>query len=141
LGCSPKELETIYLSGLLQISAKLASTTWCSANPANLPKPNTNTSNCHAGNWLPHSERFAATGQVLPAVRHHHEAWNGTGYPFGLAGEEIPLYARHRRGGRFVRCHVERSSVRKGMDDESWIQSYDPAPAYSGISSPAKPNG
>jgi putative two-component system response regulator len=27
-------------------------------------------------------------------VRHHHEAWNGGGYPAGLAGEEIPLSAR-----------------------------------------------
>jgi HD-GYP domain-containing protein (c-di-GMP phosphodiesterase class II) len=27
-------------------------------------------------------------------VRHHHERWNGTGYPDGLAGDEIPLAAR-----------------------------------------------
>lgn len=31
---------------------------------------------------------------TLPAVRHHHEAWNGSGYPHGLAGEKIPLAAR-----------------------------------------------
>jgi HD-GYP domain-containing protein (c-di-GMP phosphodiesterase class II) len=31
---------------------------------------------------------------VRPMVRHHHEAWNGTGYPGRLAGEEIPLSAR-----------------------------------------------
>ena len=31
---------------------------------------------------------------ILPGVRHHHEAWNGKGYPDGLAGEDIPLMAR-----------------------------------------------
>lgn len=31
---------------------------------------------------------------ILPAVRHHHERWDGTGYPDGLKGEEIPLAAR-----------------------------------------------
>ncbi len=31
---------------------------------------------------------------ALPAIRHHHERMNGTGYPSGLAGEDIPLGAR-----------------------------------------------
>ncbi|OLC55664.1 MAG: hypothetical protein AUH92_01630 [Acidobacteria bacterium 13_1_40CM_4_69_4] len=31
---------------------------------------------------------------VLPAIRHHHERWDGSGYPDGLKGEEIPLVAR-----------------------------------------------
>ncbi|MBV9611913.1 MAG: HD domain-containing protein [Acidobacteriaceae bacterium] len=33
-------------------------------------------------------------GPVLPIIRHHHERWNGTGYPDGLKGEQIPLLAR-----------------------------------------------
>lgn len=31
---------------------------------------------------------------VAPAILHHHERWDGTGYPSGLAGERIPLEAR-----------------------------------------------
>jgi HD-GYP domain-containing protein (c-di-GMP phosphodiesterase class II) len=30
----------------------------------------------------------------VPAIRHHHERFDGAGYPDGLAGEDIPLGAR-----------------------------------------------
>jgi HD-GYP domain-containing protein (c-di-GMP phosphodiesterase class II) len=32
--------------------------------------------------------------EMIPAIRWHHENWNGRGYPDGLRGEEIPLIAR-----------------------------------------------
>lgn len=40
---------------------------------------------------LEHIEELAP---ALPAVKHHHERFDGGGYPDGLAGEEIPLAAR-----------------------------------------------
>lgn len=32
--------------------------------------------------------------EILPIIRHHHERWDGSGYPGGLRGEEIPLTAQ-----------------------------------------------
>lgn len=39
-------------------------------------------------------ERLGQLQFVLPGVLHHHERWDGKGYPHGLAGESIPLMAR-----------------------------------------------
>lgn len=32
--------------------------------------------------------------KILPAIRHHHERWDGKGFPDGIAGRDIPLMAR-----------------------------------------------
>ena len=39
-------------------------------------------------------ERLPFMDDVIPGIRSHHEAWDGSGYPSGLKGEEIPLFAR-----------------------------------------------
>jgi diguanylate cyclase (GGDEF)-like protein/putative nucleotidyltransferase with HDIG domain len=39
-------------------------------------------------------ERLGFPSDAVAAIRHHHERFDGTGYPTGLAGEEIPLGAR-----------------------------------------------
>lgn len=40
------------------------------------------------------SSLSSVRGSIIEAVRHHHEAFDGSGYPDGLSGEEIPFYAR-----------------------------------------------
>jgi putative two-component system response regulator len=37
---------------------------------------------------------LSSLAPVVPIIRHHHERWDGSGYPDGLVGEQIPLLAR-----------------------------------------------
>lgn len=45
----------------------------------------------YAHEWLIHRSEFEPA-KVIPLF--HHERWDGTGYPYGLKGEEIPILAR-----------------------------------------------
>ncbi len=56
---------------------------------------------------------FEAT---LDAVRHHHERWDGKGYPFGLAGEDTPLLARLMSVADAYSAMTTDRPYRKGMD-------------------------
>ena len=39
-------------------------------------------------------EKISELQDIVPAVRHHHENWDGSGYPDRLRGKEIPLASR-----------------------------------------------
>jgi putative two-component system response regulator len=91
---SPGALEQIGLAALLHDVGKI------STPDSILLKPAALTEEEHAVVRL-HSERGARLLAAVPemeevaeAVRHHHENWDGTGYPQGLAGEFIPLASR-----------------------------------------------
>jgi putative nucleotidyltransferase with HDIG domain len=56
--------------------------------------------------------------KVMPVVRHHHEAWNGAGYPAGLKGEETPLLARIVAVADSIDAMSSDRPYRKGMSDE-----------------------
>lgn len=52
---------------------------------------------------------------VLPGVLHHHERWDGRGYPDGLAGEEIPLDGRVMAVADTYDAMTSDRPYRKGM--------------------------
>ena len=55
---------------------------------------------------------------LLPAVRNHHERWDGTGYPDGLAGEAIPWQARIIAIVDSFDAMTEERPYRKAMTEE-----------------------
>lgn len=56
---------------------------------------------------------------ILPCLRHHHEWWNGNGYPDGLKGEEIPLAARILSIADSYDAITSRRSYRPGRSREA----------------------
>jgi putative nucleotidyltransferase with HDIG domain len=56
---------------------------------------------------------------IVPAVRHHHEKWDGTGYPDGLAGELIPLAARIITFADTIDAMITERPYRRPLDEEA----------------------
>src|SRR5437899_9718625 len=48
----------------------------------------------HPDMWADMIAQHSALAEVAPLVRHHHERWDGTGYPAGLRGDVIPFGSR-----------------------------------------------
>jgi HD-GYP domain-containing protein (c-di-GMP phosphodiesterase class II) len=59
---------------------------------------------------------------LLPGVKYHHERWDGTGYPEGLAGEQIPLLGRLLGVADFLDALTSDRSYRKGSTLEEAVQ-------------------
>ena len=57
--------------------------------------------------------------QVRRVVRHDHERWDGTGYPDGLKGRQIPIGARIVLAVDAFHAMISDRSYRKGMSEES----------------------
>jgi putative nucleotidyltransferase with HDIG domain len=54
---------------------------------------------------------------IVPAIRHHHENWDGTGYPNGVAGELIPLASRIIRFADTIDAMTSERPYRRPMTE------------------------
>ncbi len=88
------QLEQIETAGLLHDIGKIAIPQAILCKPGKLTDNEFAIMKSHPSN----SERLIASikklHEISPGVKHHHERWDGRGYPDGLKGEEIPFAAR-----------------------------------------------
>jgi putative nucleotidyltransferase with HDIG domain len=94
LNCSDAEVEALRAGALLHDIGKIAVPDYILNKPGKLTAAEFEKMKTHTivgGQIL---ARVEFPYPIVPVVRHHHERWDGCGYPDGLKGEEIPLTAR-----------------------------------------------
>jgi diguanylate cyclase (GGDEF)-like protein/putative nucleotidyltransferase with HDIG domain len=94
LGLSQAELDLLGHAALFHDIGKLAIPDSILLKPTSLTPEEWAEMRGHADEGARIIERLGFLQDAVPAIRHHHERFDGTGYPQGLAGEEIPLGAR-----------------------------------------------
>jgi putative nucleotidyltransferase with HDIG domain len=95
LGCSDeRQIHALEAASLLHDLGKLAIPEHILNKPGRLTPAEYETMKTHAQIGAEILAGVDFPYPVVPIVRHHHENWDGTGYPDGLAGEAIPIGAR-----------------------------------------------
>jgi putative nucleotidyltransferase with HDIG domain len=93
LGLSPARVNALRHAGLFHDIGKLAVPDAILAKPGRLTDEEYARIKCHPGDGARIVGKLGQLRDAVPIIRHHHERWDGQGYPDGLAGEEIPLEA------------------------------------------------
>ncbi len=94
LGLPESEMQALEAAALLHDVGKLAVPEYIISKPGKLTPEEFEKMKVHPVVGAEILQRVDFPYPVVPIVRSHHEKWDGTGYPDGLAGEEIPIGAR-----------------------------------------------
>src|SRR5271167_135622 len=94
LGISEAELNALRAASMLHDIGKLAVPEQILSKPGRLTPEEFDRMKIHPIVGAEILDRVQFPYPVVPIVRSHHEKWDGTGYPFGLKGEAIPIGAR-----------------------------------------------
>ncbi|HHT9110855.1 MAG TPA: HD domain-containing phosphohydrolase [Candidatus Brocadiaceae bacterium] len=94
LGLSTKELRHLELAAILHDIGKIGTYETILDKQRRLTDEEIRLSRQHPLKGVEILASIKQLKEVIPAVRHHHESYDGKGYPDGLKGEAIPLFAR-----------------------------------------------
>jgi diguanylate cyclase (GGDEF)-like protein/putative nucleotidyltransferase with HDIG domain len=94
LGVTGDEMQALHAAALLHDIGKLAVPEHIISKPGRLTLEEFEKMKIHPVVGAEILERVRFPYPVVPIVRAHHEKWDGSGYPLGLKGQEIPIGAR-----------------------------------------------
>ncbi len=94
LNLEPRVMQALHIAAFLHDIGKLAVPEQILNKPGKLTPEEFEKVKIHTVVGADILERVKFPYPVVPIVRSHHEAWDGSGYPDGLKGEEIPIGAR-----------------------------------------------
>ncbi len=93
-GFEPMLIERIYISGLVHDVGKIGVPESVLCKPGKLTDEEFSLIKMHPEIGARIIEDIRQMQDLVPGVLHHHERWDGRGYPHGLAGQSIPLMGR-----------------------------------------------
>lgn len=121
LGCTELEVEALRAGALLHDIGKIAVPDHILTKPGKLTAAEFDQMKLHTLVGAQILGRVEFPYPVVPIVRHHHERWDGNGYPDGLKAETIPLTARILSVVDCFDAVREDRQYRKGMTREEAI--------------------
>jgi diguanylate cyclase (GGDEF)-like protein/putative nucleotidyltransferase with HDIG domain len=121
-GLTDGEIEALKAGALLHDIGKLAVPDYILNKPGPLTTAEFERMKVHTVVGAEILERVGFPYPVVPVVRHHHERWDGRGYPDGLKGDQIPITARILTVSDSFDAMQEDRQYRKAMTREEAIQ-------------------
>jgi diguanylate cyclase (GGDEF)-like protein/putative nucleotidyltransferase with HDIG domain len=122
LAISPAEMEALHAAALLHDIGKLAIPEHIISKPGRLTPEEFEKMKIHPIVGAEILERVRFPYPVVPIVRAHHEKWDGTGYPYGLKGTEIPIGARILSAVDFLDAMASDRQYRRALPMKDVLQ-------------------
>lgn len=122
LGLEERRLQTLTTGALLHDVGKIGLPQSLLQKPSSLSPEEYETVKLHPELGVRILGPAAGLAHILPVVRHHHERYDGGGYPDGLRGEEIPLEARITFVADALDSMVRDRAYRRGLPTRTAVR-------------------
>ncbi len=118
MGLETDDMEDLRFSAILHDIGKIGTYEHILDKPGNLTEDEQRIMQQHPAKGAEILKSIRQFKNIVPAVLHHHERFDGKGYPDGLKGKEVPLFARIIHVADSFDAMVSERPYRKGLRRE-----------------------